>query len=109
MSHCATNQAAASSIHTVAEAGAYIASVCFKHGPPERTGIELEWLLHRPVRPAPPTRTPPPCWRPWAGTLPRTLNPDSPAAALPAGGLVTVEPGGQLEISSAPVRLDRRV
>jgi glutamate--cysteine ligase len=88
-------------IRTVAEAGTYIASVCFKHGPPEQTGIELEWLL---LDPSDPLR------HPDAATLlaalgqhaPRTLNPDSPAAALPAGGLVTVEPGGQLEISSAP-------
>jgi glutamate--cysteine ligase len=102
MSHCATTTpAAASSIHTVAEAGAYIASVCFKHGPPERTGIELEWLL---LDPSDPHR------RPDTATLlaalgphaPRTLDENSPAAALPAGGLVTVEPGGQLEISSAP-------
>ena len=54
MSHCATNPAAASSIHTVAEAGTYIAWVCFKHGPPERTGIELEWLLLDPSRTEPP-------------------------------------------------------
>ncbi|HET6209474.1 MAG TPA: glutamate-cysteine ligase family protein [Jatrophihabitans sp.] len=101
MSHREPNQAAASSIHTVAEAGAYIASVCFKHGPPERVGIELEWLL---LDPSDPNR------RPDTATLlaalgrhaPHTLDPNSPAAALPAGGLVTVEPGGQLEISSAP-------
>ncbi|MEO6702863.1 MAG: glutamate-cysteine ligase family protein [Jatrophihabitantaceae bacterium] len=97
--HLATSTA--SPIHTVAEAGAYIASVCFKHGPPRKTGIELEWLL---LDPNDPLR------RPDTATLlaalgphaPRTLNPDSPALALPAGGLVTVEPGGQVEISSSP-------
>lgn len=101
MSHSAPNQAAASSIHTVAEAGAYIVSVCFKHGPPERTGIELEWLLHDPSAPnrRPDTATLVAALGPHA---PRTIDPNSPAAALPAGGLVTVEPGGQLEISSAP-------
>ncbi|HJQ03416.1 MAG TPA: glutamate-cysteine ligase family protein [Jatrophihabitans sp.] len=91
----------ANPIRTVAEGGAYIASVCFKHGPPEHIGIELEWLL---LDPSDPFR------HPDAAILsaalrrhaPYTLNPDSPAAALPAGGLVTVEPGGQLEISSAP-------
>ena len=85
----------------MAEAGAYIASVCFKHGPPRRIGIELEWLLTDPLDPL---------RRPDLPTLltalgphaPRTLNPDSPAEPLPAGGLVTVEPGGQVEISSAP-------
>ena len=99
--------AAASPIHTVAEAGTYIVSVCFKHGPPERTGIELEWLLldpHDPYR-RPDTATLAAALGPHA---PRTIDPNSPAAALPAGGLVTVEPGGQLEISSAPGHLDRR-
>ncbi|MGI8666979.1 MAG: glutamate-cysteine ligase family protein [Jatrophihabitans sp.] len=88
-------------IQTVAEAGSYIASVCFKHGPPRRLGIELEWLL---FDPADPLR------RPDVDVLaaalgehaPPTIRPDSPATALPGGGLVTVEPGGQVEISSAP-------
>ena len=37
-----------------ANAEAYIASVCFKHGPPELVGIELEWTVHHlddPFRP----------------------------------------------------------
>lgn len=101
MSHRIADFTTANPIHTLAEAGAYIASVCFKHGPPRKTGIELEWLLLDP---------PDPLRRPDVVTLlgalgryaPRTLRPDSPALALPAGGLVTVEPGGQLEISSAP-------
>ncbi len=33
---------------------------------------------------------------------PPTLSPDSPHQALSGGGTVTVEPGGQVEISSAP-------
>lgn len=91
----------ASPIRTAAEAGAYIASVCFKHGPPRRIGIELEWLL---TDPDDPLRHPDlPLLRTALGPhAPRTLNPDSPARPLPAGGLVTVEPGGQVEISSAP-------
>lgn len=101
MSHCIPDSTTASPIRTVAEAGSYIASVCFKHGPPQKTGIELEWLL---LDPSDPLR------RPDTGTLlvalgahaPRTLDPDSPGLALPAGGLVSVEPGGQVEISSAP-------
>src|SRR5689334_23826191 len=28
------------------EAEAYVASVCFKHGPPRLVGVELEWLVH---------------------------------------------------------------
>ena len=29
-----------------AEAEAYVASVCFKHGPPRLFGVELEWTVH---------------------------------------------------------------
>jgi glutamate--cysteine ligase len=101
MSHLLADVSSASPVRTVAEAGAYIASVCFKHGPPRRIGIELEWLLTDPDDPL---------RRPDRSTLltalgphaPRTLNPDRPAEPLPAGGLVTIEPGGQVEISSAP-------
>jgi glutamate--cysteine ligase len=101
MSHHIPGTTTGSAISTVAEAGSYIASVCFKHGPPEKVGIELEWLLIDPFDPA---------RRVDAATLsaalgdfaPRTLNPSSPCLALPGGGLVTVEPGGQIEISSAP-------
>lgn len=88
-------------IRTVAEAGSYITRVCFKHGPPAKIGIELEWLV---IDPHDPDR------RPDVQTLatllgphaPTTLVPRSPAIPLPHGGLVTVEPGGQLEISSLP-------
>ncbi|MFL6164000.1 MAG: glutamate-cysteine ligase family protein [Jatrophihabitantaceae bacterium] len=101
MSHLLADVRSASPVRTVAEAGAYIVSVCFKHGPPRRIGIELEWLLTDPVDPL---------RRPDRSTLltalgpyaPRTLNPDCPARPLPAGGLVTIEPGGQVEISSVP-------
>ena len=88
-------------VRTIAEIGAHVTRVCFKHGPPARTGIELEWLL---IDPKDPDR------RPDVPTLaallgphaPPTLVPDSPAAPLPNGGRVTVEPGGQVEISSPP-------
>jgi glutamate--cysteine ligase len=101
MSHLLADVDTASPIRTAAEAGAYIASVCFKHGPPRRIGIELEWLL---ADPDDPLRHPDlSILRTALGPhAPRTLNPDSPAEPLPAGGLVTVEPGGQVEISSAP-------
>jgi glutamate--cysteine ligase len=101
MSHLLADISTASPIRTAAEAGAYIASVCFKHGPPRRIGIELEWLL---TDPDDPLRHPDPALlRTALGPhAPRTLNPDSPAEPLPDGGLVTIEPGGQVEISSAP-------
>jgi glutamate--cysteine ligase family protein len=89
-------------LHDCADAEAYVASVCFKHGPPRLLGVELEWLLHRPSIPdAPPDA---------AGLIaalgphtPRTLDPSSPALPLPAGSQVTVEPGGQIELASPPL------
>ena len=84
-----------------AEAEGYVAMVCFKHGPPRLHGVELEWTVHhrrdvgRPLS---------------AGQLglalgehaPTTINPRSSHLPLPAGSLVTVEPGGQVEISPPP-------
>ncbi|MEV8531293.1 ergothioneine biosynthesis glutamate--cysteine ligase EgtA [Streptomyces sp. NPDC051211] len=72
------------------EAEDLVRGVCFKNGPPRLVGAELEWLVldaEHPDRPLPAERL---------------------AAALDeAGGLslrsrFTVEPGGQLELSSAP-------
>lgn len=71
---------------------AYVASVCFKHGPPRLTGVELEFTVHHaddPARPLDPDLL--------ATALgphtPRTLRPDSPATPLPAGSPVSLEPG----------------
>jgi glutamate--cysteine ligase len=83
------------------EAEAYVAAVCFKHGPPRLLGVELEWLLARPAAPAEPLD---------AATLrsalgpncPPSLDPGSPSRPLPSGSLVTVEPGGQVELASRP-------
>lgn len=103
MSHVLADPGTAKPVRTVAEAGAYIVGVCFKHGPPSRTGLELEWLL---TDPADPTRHPdiPTLLSALGPHAPRTLKPDSPAEPLAGGGLVTVEPGGQVEISSKPYR-----
>ncbi|WP_051766109.1 glutamate-cysteine ligase family protein [Saccharothrix syringae] len=84
-----------------AEAEAYVASVCFKHGPPRLLGVELEWTVHHVEDPAKPLD---------AATLaaalgdhaPPTLVPDSPQRPLPSGSPLTVEPGGQVEISTPP-------
>jgi glutamate--cysteine ligase len=81
-------------------AEAYVASVCFKHGPPALFGVELEWL----VRPRSADRL-------TAATLaaalgahcPTSLDPLSLADPLPGGSLVTVEPGGQIELASPPL------
>ncbi len=83
------------------EAEAYVASVCFKHGPPTLTGVELEWIVHHeddPRRPLDADRL-----RAALGPYaPRTLNKESPQQALPAGSPLTLEPGGQVEISALP-------
>ncbi|HEY2206099.1 MAG TPA: ergothioneine biosynthesis glutamate--cysteine ligase EgtA [Pseudonocardia sp.] len=88
-------------LHSRDEAEAYVASVCFKHGPPRLIGVELEWLLARRSDPPSPLDV---------HTLvtalgphtPTSLDPFSPALPLPRGSLVTVEPGGQVEIASIP-------
>ena len=81
-------------------AEAYLGGVCFKLGPPQLIGAELEWL----------TAQLPEYVRPDLAALaealgphtPRTIDPSSPAQPLPGGSAVTVEPGGQIELSSAP-------
>ncbi|MEU3403656.1 ergothioneine biosynthesis glutamate--cysteine ligase EgtA [Streptomyces sp. NPDC006670] len=64
--------------------------ICFKTGPPRVLGAELEWLVLD-------------AERPWLPLPPERLTAAHAAArALPLGSRVTVEPGGQLELSSAP-------
>lgn len=80
---------------------AYVASVCFKHGPPRLLGVELEYTVHYAEDPRRPLEA-----ADLAQALgphaPRTLVPDSPAQPLPAGSPLTLEPGGQVEISTLP-------
>jgi glutamate--cysteine ligase len=85
-------------LNELAQAEGHIHAVCFKTGPPRHIGVELEWTLHH------------------AGDTARPLDlnhiqtalgpyaPDSPGppVLLPGGGRITLEPGGQVEISSAP-------
>ncbi|WP_344413377.1 ergothioneine biosynthesis glutamate--cysteine ligase EgtA [Pseudonocardia ailaonensis] len=85
-------------------AEAYIASVCFKHGPPRYVGVELEWLLRSaPDRPGGPAADLPALVRALGPHAPTGLDPSSPALPLPSGSLVTVEPGGQVELASPPI------
>ncbi|QMU70753.1 ergothioneine biosynthesis glutamate--cysteine ligase EgtA [Streptacidiphilus sp. P02-A3a] len=75
------------------EALAHIAGVCFKTGPPRRTGVELEWLVRDqldPLAPVPVER------------LRAALAQLGPTGELPNGGRITLEPGGQVELSSRP-------
>lgn len=84
-----------------AAAEAYVGGVCFKLGPPELIGAELEWLT---------VCDDGDCSRPSPAVLavalgshaPKTIAPSSPARPLPRGSYVTIEPGGQIEVSSAP-------
>jgi glutamate--cysteine ligase len=83
------------------DAEAYVASVCFKHGPPRLLGVELEWTVHYAKNPRLPLDA-----NHLADALgphtPSTLRADSPHEPLPNGSTVTLEPGGQVEISTPP-------
>ncbi|MBT2507417.1 ergothioneine biosynthesis glutamate--cysteine ligase EgtA [Streptomyces sp. ISL-98] len=75
---------------TEAGAEALLRGICFKTGPPSTVGVELEWFIHElnlPELPVGPARLEA------ALTALRTL---------PLNSALTVEPGGQLELSSLP-------
>jgi glutamate--cysteine ligase len=72
------------------DAEVYVASVCFKTGPPGAAGVEVERLVHDAADPQAPV------------TVARVRQAMAASAgALPGGGVITFEPGGQLEVSSA--------
>ena len=80
------------------EAEGYVAMVCFKHGPPVLHGVELEWTVHHaddPHRPLDAAQL----IKALGAHAPATLVQGSPQLPLGRGSLVTVEPGGQVEIS----------
>jgi glutamate--cysteine ligase len=83
------------------QAQEYVVGICFKTGPPRLLGVELEWTIHhaddliRPLDTALLARA----LHPHA---PPTVDPHTDQLPLPRGGVVTVEPGGQVEISSPP-------
>jgi glutamate--cysteine ligase len=83
-------------------AEAYVTRICFKIGPPQLVGLELEWLVHdqrKPASPVSPARLAA-ALGPWCP--PALRDPPAPPAPLPNGSAVTVEPGGQVEISTRP-------
>ncbi|MEW1738263.1 ergothioneine biosynthesis glutamate--cysteine ligase EgtA [Nocardia beijingensis] len=101
---CATEQGELSSR---AAAEAFIGGVCFKLGPPALIGAELEWLtVQGECSASGPSAAPRPQLSALADALgpyaPRSIAPESPALTLPGGSRVTLEPGGQIELSSAP-------
>jgi len=70
-----------------------IGTICFKTGPPGVVGTELEWLVgdaSDPSLPVPFERV--------RTILDRLRRP----GAMPGNGLLTLEPGGQVELSTAP-------
>lgn len=74
---------------SVAEAETYVASVCFKTGPPGPVGVEIEHLVHDRDDPG---------LQVTAGRVRSALAPA--LGLLPGGGALSFEPGGQVEISS---------
>ena len=90
-----------STLRDRAQAEGYVAMVCFKHGPPRLHGVELEWTVHHRSNPQLPL-TPSLLSSALGEHAPRTVNPQSAHLPLPAGSLVTVEPGGQVEVSPPP-------
>ncbi|MBG6216257.1 glutamate--cysteine ligase [Arthrobacter sp. CAN_A6] len=73
-----------------AEAEIYVASVCFKTGPPGTVGVEIERIVHDPLDPRRAV--------PVAEVQAAAAQTES---ELPGSGVITYEPGGQLELSSA--------
>ncbi|MFJ9425357.1 ergothioneine biosynthesis glutamate--cysteine ligase EgtA [Streptomyces sp. NPDC101249] len=75
---------------TEAEVEALVRGICFKTGPPRVLGVEVEWLVHDlrdPLRPV---------------TADRLGAAYAALRAVPLASALTVEPGGQLELSSPP-------
>ncbi|HWS39581.1 MAG TPA: glutamate-cysteine ligase family protein [Actinoplanes sp.] len=87
-------------LQRTADAIEHIRGICFKTGPPRQVGAELEWTTHRTADPAAHLR-PDELAEALGAYAPVTLGNPHPVL-LPGGGTVTVEPGGQVEISSAP-------
>ena len=83
------------------QAEAYVAMICFKHGPPRLHGVELEWTVHHHSDPSRPLTASQLIFA-LGQHAPKTINPQSTHLPLPGGSLVTVEPGGQVEISPPP-------
>ncbi|WP_329440895.1 ergothioneine biosynthesis glutamate--cysteine ligase EgtA [Streptomyces sp. NBC_01426] len=75
---------------TVDSAETILHGICFKTGPPRVLGAELEWLVLDAERPD------------LALSADRLAAAHDAAGALPLHSGFTVEPGGQLELSSAP-------
>lgn len=78
---------------TERDAEEQVHGICFKTGPPARIGVELEWLVYDGRDPALPVDQ---------QRVAEALAPLGSPGALPGCGRLTTEPGGQIELSSAP-------
>jgi len=72
-----------------------IRAICFKTGPPGTVGAELEWLVR--------DRSDPWLAVPFS-RIHEVLEHLEIPGALPGAGFLTVEPGGQVELSTAPAK-----
>ncbi|MCF2528046.1 ergothioneine biosynthesis glutamate--cysteine ligase EgtA [Yinghuangia soli] len=73
---------------TESQAESHAAETCFRTGPPHRVGVEIEWLVRDEADAA------------WPVTGER-ISAALDGSPLPGGGRVSLEPGGQLELSSS--------
>ncbi|MFI5960751.1 ergothioneine biosynthesis glutamate--cysteine ligase EgtA [Streptomyces asoensis] len=89
VSHC-TDETDPRSALTEAEVEALVRGICFKTGPPRTVGVEVEWLVHELRAPRLPV------------TPERLEAAYAALRTLPLSSPLTVEPGGQLELSSPP-------
>lgn len=72
-----------------------IRAICFKTGPPGTIGAELEWLVRDSSDPS--------LIVPF-GRIREVLDCLEEPGTLPGAGLLTLEPGGQVELSTAPAK-----
>jgi len=78
-----------------ADAERLIGAICFKTGPPGTIGAELEWLVRDcsdPSESVPLSR------------ISKVYDALKKPGVLPGAGLLTLEPGGQVELSTAPAK-----
>ncbi|WSQ07405.1 ergothioneine biosynthesis glutamate--cysteine ligase EgtA [Streptomyces sp. NBC_01231] len=75
---------------TEPEVEALVRGICFKTGPPRTVGVEVEWLVQELCDPQLPV------------TPERLEAAYAAARTVPLMSALTVEPGGQLELSSPP-------
>ncbi|WP_328477300.1 ergothioneine biosynthesis glutamate--cysteine ligase EgtA [Streptomyces sp. NBC_00377] len=85
-----TDETESRSALTEAEVEALVRGICFKTGPPRTVGVEVEWIVHELRAPQLPV------------TPERLETAYAALRTVPLSSPLTVEPGGQLELSSPP-------